>query len=90
VTQRIFQGKAAFELKATHGLPLDQVFHEVLVKRKLTIDWVGFLKAARSNNRWDFQTLPDIELSLSDAGVDQETIQAILQRCKLWILSNPM
>lgn len=86
----LFSGRTAFNLKATHGLPLDAVFHTVIVEKNLMIDWPEFICAARENKRWDFQTVPDVEQSLSDAGVHRDTISEIIARMKLWILANPM
>jgi len=85
----LFPGDKLFQLKATHGLPLDVSLNEIIVKRKLRIDWIDFITAARLDGRWDFQTLPDIETGLLDAGVDRDDVEAVMERCKQWVITNP-
>lgn len=86
----MFSGKTAFELKATHGLPLDVVVDRVIVQNKTAINWPEFICTARQNLRWDFQTISDIENALMDADVDRTDAAQIVTRCKLWVMQNPI
>lgn len=87
---KLFSGKVLFELKATHGLPLDVALSEIMVNAGHAINWPEFLETARKNGRWDFQTIPDIEVALLDAEVPREVASEILARCKAWVLANPI
>jgi len=84
----LFPGDKLFQLKATHGLPLDVSLNEIIVKRKMRVDWIAFITAARADGRWDFQTLPDIETGLLDAGVERDAVEEIMERCKQWVIYN--
>ena len=86
----MFSGKTAFELKATHGLPLDVVVDRVIVQNQTPINWPEFISTARKNLRWDFQTISDIENALIDADVDRNVAAEIVSRCKLWVMQNPL
>lgn len=86
----VFDGAKAFQMKATHGLTLDIVIDHVIVKSKLIISWDNYIKEARANKRFDYQTLQEIEVGLSDAGIDKAIVQETIQRAKLWILQNPL
>lgn len=85
----LYNGSMIFELKATHGLPLDFVFDEVINKQKLSIDWVGFIEAARRNKWWDFQIYDLIEYSLRDSDVNKELTEGILFRFKIYVMKHP-
>lgn len=85
----VFPGARLFELRATHGLPLDIAINEIMVVKGLRIDWPGFIAQARNNQRWDFQIYDLIETGLQDAGVEKSAATEILKRTKLWMLENP-
>lgn len=84
-----YPGSRLFELKATHGLPLEVAVERVLGTGVL-IDWTSFISAARNNGWYDFQTIEVIENALTDAFVDRNVVRAVVTRCKLYILKNPM
>lgn len=86
----VFSGKLLFELKATHGLPLDITLHEVLVRRSLRVDWVEFIQTGRNNGWWDYQIIEAIEVGLADAGVPPDDVSAIVTRAKLWMQKEPL
>ncbi|AXG66447.1 hypothetical protein JA33_042 [Dickeya phage vB_DsoM_JA33] len=86
----MFSGKTVFELKATHGLPLDVSVDRIIVQNNMAIDWPEFIRTARKNLRWDFQTISDIENALMDADVDRNVAAEIVTRCKLWVMQNPI
>ena len=77
--KRVFSGKALFDMKATHGLPLDFALH-IIKDAGGVVDWISFIDAARKNKWWDFQTLPVIAQCTSDAGYTQEEQDAIITR----------
>lgn len=85
----LYPGDDAFELKATHGMPLDDVFHKIIVEHNLQLDWAGFIEAARRNGWWDFQTHEAIQVALEEAGVDRDTRREILIRFRLYVVANP-
>ena len=84
----LFSGSALFELKATHGIPWDITLEHVLSKG-YAVNWCEFIDCARKNKWWDFQTLEAITFVLQDVIEDKEVVQAIIDRMKLYILSNP-
>lgn len=81
-------GKVAFELRATHGLPLDIII-DFVYEAGMVIDWVGFIEAGRMNKRYDYQTYDTIAHALVDSIVDKESQRAILDRCQMYIMKYP-
>lgn len=88
VKDNVFPGDVLFELKATHGLPLDVAIEQIF-NRGIVIDWVGFIEAARKNNWWDFQTYDVILDALRDALCDNELIDGIKLRFQMYVMNNP-
>lgn len=86
--QRIFPGAILFQLKATHGLPLDFAIDRVR-RDGLTIEWPGFIGEARKNGRWDHQTIEDMQHALADSDVGREDAHQIILRAKAWMMANP-
>lgn len=87
----IFSGKKLFELKATHGLPLDVAISRIADESaSIRIDWVEFIETARSNGWWDYQTVEAIEIALTDADLLRSYRDEVLQRVKLYMLTNPI
>lgn len=84
----IFPGARLFQLKATHGVPLE-ISLENLTNRSMIVDWVGFIKEARLSGWYDFQTLEVIQNALADV-FDRDYQEAIILRLKRYILKNPM
>lgn len=84
----IFPGGRLFQLKATHGVPLE-ISLENLTSRSMVVDWVGFIKEARLSGWYDFQTLEVIQNALADV-FDRDYQEAITLRLKRYILKNPM
>ena len=82
-------GDWLFELKATHGLPLDIAIDEIINNYQYVINWPQFIEAARRNKWWDFKTFDEISYSLVDADIDKQTQKCILDRCKLYIMAHP-
>ena len=66
----------------------------VLVKRSgliscmKSIERVEFINTARQNKWWDFQTYDAIRVGLFDACIDIHVIANIINRVKLYIMSN--
>jgi hypothetical protein len=83
----IYQGKKLFELKATHGLPLD-IALDHLFAAGVSIDWTGFIDCARSNGWYDFKIIALIETSLEDCLIDRDTKLAIVERSKAYIMDT--
>lgn len=88
-SSKLFPGDRLFELKATHGVPLDVSISAILNKGK-NISWVPFIDQARKNKMWDFQTIELMTQSLEDAGVDPDYKTGVISRAKLYILNNPI
>lgn len=87
--QNVFSGRKLFELKATHGMPLDTALSEIMVVRGYRVSWVDFIEAARENKRWDYQTVAELETALPDSGIHRDAVAEILARVKLYMLKNP-
>lgn len=87
----MFSGKKLFELKATHGLPLDVAITKIFDDSTQTrIDWAEFIETARSNGWWDYQTIEVMEIALTDSDVLRDYRDDVLQRAKLYMLTNPI
>lgn len=84
---QIFPGERLFELKATHGLPLE-VAVDRLFDSGVRIDWCGFIDCARSNGWYDFQTIRLIEQALDDCLIEKSIRAAISNRSKSCIMST--
>ena len=85
---KAFDGAALFELKATHGFPLDFAIDRI-TEAGVGIDWNGFVEAARMNGWWDFQTYEVVSHALEDAGLppmDRDSVRGNLRR---FILACP-
>jgi alanyl-tRNA synthetase len=85
----LFSGEALFELKATYGFPLDFALDRIINDYHLAVDWVAFIKCARKNEWWDFQTLKVIEEALQDASLPSGMAEAIITRFKLYVMKHP-
>lgn len=85
----IFCGKKLFELKATHGMPLDVAIQEI-VDSGARISWGAFVDQARINNWWDFQILELVETSLGMTILDRDYRTEIVQRMKLYMMTKPL
>lgn len=85
----LFRGDVLFELKDTHGFPLDFALDRIMSTEKMAVDWVAFIEAARARGWWDFQTYDVISHALVDAQIPRPTSAAILDRFKRYALSNP-
>ena len=85
----VFSGEKLFELKTTHGLPLDFVLARVMNELGMRVSWVDFIEAARKNGWWDFQTYDVMCHALVDAGIPRDTIEEIKKRFQLYVLKHP-
>lgn len=85
-----FPGKRLFELKATHGVPLETSVDLIINDHRRVVDWCGFVDEARKNGWWDFQTLEAITNALGDADVPHALRDGIIPRVKLYMLKNPL
>lgn len=82
----LFSGKKLFELRATHGLPLDFALDSILPQ--MMVDWPGYIEAARENGRWDFQTLGEITHALIDQPAGYRA--AVIAGFKNYVMANPL
>ena len=85
----MFDGAVLFELKATHGFPLDFALDRIINQRGCAVDWVGFIEAARSNKWWDFQTYKVLQEGLLDAGLPRGMAREIELRFQRYVLKYP-
>ena len=83
----VFNGAKLFELKATHGFPLDFALDRIINEKGMSVSWVDFIEAARKNKRWDFQTIEVITHALEDAQVASK--EEIINRAKLYMMKSP-
>lgn len=83
----IYSGVKLFNLKATHGVPLD-IALSALLDQNIRVNWVEFIDTARRNKWWDFQTLEAITDALEDAGYVRSDIHHITLRVKAYMLAN--
>jgi alanyl-tRNA synthetase len=89
MTNTIFPGARLFQIKATHGVPLDISLDLLFHRCQLRVDWQGFVDEARRNHWWDFQTLEVIQNALAEV-LDHAEQQAIVLRLKRYMLENPL
>ena len=83
----MFNGAKLFELKATHGFPLDFALDRIINEKGMPVSWVDFIEAARKNKWWDFQTIEVITHALEDAQVASK--EEIINRAKLYMMKSP-
>lgn len=89
-TPKYFSGRTLFELKATHGIPLDISLREICGVCGLTVRWDEFIEAARENKRWDFQTFDELKAALEDTGTFHKyDIEGVLEGFKHYVLQHP-
>lgn len=81
-------GKFLFNLKTTHGFPLDFALDEIINVKGGAIDWPEFIEESRKNGFWDFQTHDLILYALQDASIDKDKINEIMARVKMYMLKN--
>lgn len=86
--RKVFDGAKLFELKATHGMPLDFALTRVFAMGYV-VEWGSFIQEARKNKRWDFQTIAEIENALKEIQVPQADAKAIVDRLKVYVLKYP-
>lgn len=86
----LFSGKKLFDLKASHGFPLDFAIDRIINQCSMAVNWAEFIETARSNKWYDFQTFEAISHGLVDADVPLEYRDTILQLFKAYVLKNPM
>lgn len=85
----MFRGDVLFELKTTHGFPLDFALDRIINESGGAIDWVAFIEAARRGGWWDYQTFEATSHAMVDAMLPLNMQASILQRFKLYVLANP-
>lgn len=90
----VFPGRELFNLKATHGVPLDFAIDHIMAADhhglRCVIEWPSYIEEARRNKRWDFQTYDDIRHALEDCeSYSKEFQKEILDRFKAYVLKYP-
>lgn len=85
----IFSGKKLFELKATHGMPLDVAIQEI-VDSGARISWAEFVDQGRANKWWDFQILELVETALGMTILDRDYRAEVVSRMKLYMYTNKL
>lgn len=85
---KLFPGDKLFQLKATHGIPLE-ISLENLTRASMVVEWELFIKEARTSGWYDFQTLEVIQNALEDV-FDRDTQEAVILRIKRFIMSHPI
>jgi len=88
MANKAFPGDKLFELKATHGLPLDVAVDRIVNTERMVIDWQGFIDQARVQGWYDFQTLDVAEQALTDADVPRDYRDAVVLRMKAYVMEK--
>lgn len=83
----IFKGSDLFELKATHGFPLE-VAIDTIFENNFLIDWTSFIDQARKNKWYDFQTYETICYALDESFLDKEFKQQVKLRLQAYIMKT--
>ena len=78
-------GSILFQLKATHGLPLDMALDRV-IDAGLSVEWPSFIEEARKNGWPDFQTFDALRYGLQDAFIPQSAKSAVLDGFKRYVM----
>ncbi|WBF04809.1 hypothetical protein [Erwinia phage vB_Ea277G] len=78
-------GKLVFEMKATHGLPFDVIFGQIILERNSRVNWVEFVDTALENGWLINNIVVSVRAGLEDASIHREYIDAVIQRIKLYI-----
>lgn len=86
--RQMFRGDILFDLKCTHGFPLDFALDRIINDEGMAVDWVAFIEAARKNNWWDYQTYEVICHAMEDASIPREMQAEILLRFKLYVMAK--
>lgn len=86
--KQMFRGDVLFDLKCTHGFPLDFALDRIINDEGMAVDWVAFIEAARKNNWWDYQTYEVICHAMEDASIPREMQAEILLRFRLYVMAN--
>ena len=86
----MFRGDVLFEMKATHGFPLDFSLDKIINERGYAVDWVAFIETARRNKWWDFQTYEVICHAMEDAMLPKTMQAEIKVRFKAYVLKYPL
>ena len=85
----LFDGWKLFDLKAQHGLPLDFAV-AAIADRGFVVEWPSFIRRARENGWFDFQTIKVISQAVSDAYMDRKYAEQVVSRAKLFMLKEPL
>lgn len=84
----MFRGDVLFDLKCTHGFPLDFALDRIINEKGMAVDWVAFIEAARRNNWWDYQTYEALCHAMEDAALPRELQAAIRLRFQRYVMAN--
>jgi alanyl-tRNA synthetase len=85
----MFNGSVLFELKVTHGLPLDFALDRIINDLGMAVDWVAFIESARKHKWWDYQTYALITHSMTDAGISRELRESITSGFQAYVVTYP-
>lgn len=85
----MFRGNVLFNLKATHGFPLNFALDSIINLHGLAVDWVSYIETARDNRRWDYQTYEDICHAMVDAELPRDMQAEIKKRFQIYVVRNP-
>ena len=86
VDNGVLNGAFLFDIKDTHGLPIDMTLDICISKGIKVINWPQFIERARECGWWDFQTYAELQAML----LDIPSKQAILNGFKNYVLANPL
>lgn len=86
--KQMFRGDVLFDLKCTHGFPLDFALDRIINDEGMAVDWVAFIEAARKNNWWDYQTYDVLCHAMEDAAVPREMQAEIRLRFQRYVMAN--
>lgn len=81
----LVSGKLVFDMKATHGLPFDVIFGQIILERSGRINWVEFIDTALTEGWLINQIMVSVRAGMEDASIHREYIEDVIQRMKLYI-----
>jgi hypothetical protein len=85
----MFRGDVLFELKATHGFPLDFALDSIINDKGMAVNWPEFIETARKNQWWDFQTYDVILHAMEDAQIPKDIYNGIKYGFQRYVMKYP-
>ena len=82
------KGEFVFDLKASHGFPLDFALAIIIDQKGYMVSWPGFVQEALKNNWYGYQIYEAIEHALVEAQINKALTQNILSGLREYMWYN--